>query len=114
MRDFMLVEYVIRLEDPRQDDVIRMLSALDKYLQSLLSAGKQPHSGNRRAVRAGYAILGRATRKAWRTAAARYGIDAGGYGEVKRMYVTPGRAAGDSGVQSSRGSRTRRRAKALR
>jgi putative acetyltransferase len=35
MRDFMSVEYVIRLEDPRQDDVIRMLSALDRYLQSL-------------------------------------------------------------------------------
>src|SRR5882762_5570011 len=35
MRDFMSAEYVIRLEDPRQDEVIRMLSALDAYLESL-------------------------------------------------------------------------------
>src|ERR1700704_3058229 len=35
MRDFMSAEYVIRLEDPRQGDVMRMLSALDKHLQSL-------------------------------------------------------------------------------
>src|SRR5712691_10209232 len=31
----MSTEYVIRPEDPQQDDVMRMLSALDKYLQSL-------------------------------------------------------------------------------
>src|SRR5437763_16170595 len=35
MRDFISAEYVIRLEDPRQDEVIRMLSALDAYLESL-------------------------------------------------------------------------------
>jgi len=32
MRDFMSVEYVIRLESPRQPDVLRLLSALGEAM----------------------------------------------------------------------------------
>src|SRR2546427_6553739 len=87
MRDFMPAEYVIRLEDPRQDDVVRMLSALDRYLQSLYP----PESNH---------ILDIAALCApnIRFFVARRGIDPvgcgalrveAGYGEVKRMFVAP-------------------------
>jgi len=72
MRDFMSVEYVIRLEDPRQDDVIRILSALDTYLQSLYP----PESNHILGVAALCAPMfdsGSRDAKAWRSAAARCG-----------------------------------------
>ncbi|SRR6266446_4604047 len=88
MRDFMSVEYVIRLEDPRQDDVIRILSALDTYLQSLY-----PPESN---YMLGIAALCAPDIRFWvaRREGVAHGcgalqIAAAGYGEVKRMYVAP-------------------------
>ncbi len=88
MRDFMSAEYVIRLEEPRQDDVIRMLSALDSYLRSLYP----PESNHI----LGIAALCAPDIRFWvaRRECVAHGcgalrIDAAGYGEVKRMYVTP-------------------------
>src|SRR5437773_9431207 len=87
MRDFMSVEYVIRLEDPRQDEVIRMLSALDAYLESLYP----PQSNHLLDVESLCAPN-------IRFFVARRGVDPVGcgalrvelgYGEVKRMCVVP-------------------------
>ena len=87
MRDFMSVEYVIRLEDPRQDEVIRMLSALDRHLQSLYP----PESNHLLDVESLCAPN-------IRFFVARRGVDPVGcgalrvevgYGEVKRMFVVP-------------------------
>ena len=87
MRDFMSAEYVIRLEDPRQGDVMRMLSALDKHLQSLYP----PESNHILDI----AALCAPDIRFW--VARREGVAHGcgalrveaGYGEVKRMYVAP-------------------------
>src|SRR5437660_400251 len=87
MRDFMSVEYVIRLEDPRHDEVIRMLSALDAYLESLYP----PQSNHLLDVESLCAPN-------IRFFVARRGVDPvgcgalrveAGYGEVKRMFVVP-------------------------
>jgi len=88
MRDFMSAEYVIRLEDPRQEDVMRMLSALDRYLQSLYP----PESNHILGVAALCAPDVRfwvARREGVAHGCGALRIDAAGYGEVKRMYVTP-------------------------
>jgi GNAT superfamily N-acetyltransferase len=61
MREFMSAEYVIRLEDPRQDDVVRMLSALDRCLQSLMYVTPEA-----RGRRLGRAILARIEEQAAR------------------------------------------------
>jgi putative acetyltransferase len=87
MRDFMSAEYVIRLEDPRQEDVIRMLSALDRHLQSLYP----PESNHI----LGIAALCAPDIRFWvaRRKGAAHGCGAlriaAEYGELKRMYVTP-------------------------
>jgi putative acetyltransferase len=79
----------IRLESPRQDDVMRLLAALDAYLESLYP----PESNHILGIdtlcapdirffvarRAGEAVGCGALR-----------IDSSGYGEVKRMFVHPG------------------------
>jgi putative acetyltransferase len=87
MRDFISAEYVIRLEDPRQGDVMRMLSALDCYLQSLYP----PESNHLLDVESLCAPN-------IRFFVARRGADpvgcgalrvTAGYGEVKRMFVAP-------------------------
>src|SRR2546426_1217449 len=87
MRDFTSVEYVIRLEDPRQDDVIRILSALDAYLESLYP----PESNH-------LLDVGSLCAPNIRFFVARRGVDPvgcgalrveAGYGEVKRMFVAP-------------------------
>src|SRR2546427_2749522 len=87
MRDFMSVEYVIRLEDPRQDEVLRLLSALNAYLESLYP----PESNHLLDVESLCAPN-------IRFFVARRGVDLVGcgtlrvearYGEVKRMYVAP-------------------------
>src|SRR5258706_8598783 len=88
MGDFMSVEYVIRLEDPRQEDVMRMLSALDRYLQSLYP----PESNHILGVAALCAPDIRfwvARREGVALGCGALRIDAAGYGEVKRMYVAP-------------------------
>jgi putative acetyltransferase len=114
MGDFMSVEYVIRLEDPRQEDVMRMLSALDRYLQSLYP----PESNHILGVAALCAPNVRfwvARREGVALGCGALRIDAAGYGEVKRMYVTPEARGQNVGrAPSSHASRTRRRAKALR
>ena len=88
MRDFMLVEYVIRLEDPRQDDVIRMLSALDKYLQFLYPP-ESNHIPDIAALCAPDMRFWVARREGVAHGCGALRIDAAGYGEVKRIYVTP-------------------------
>jgi putative acetyltransferase len=88
MRDFMSVEYVIRLEDPRQDDVIRMLSALDKYLQSLYPP-ESNHILDIAALCAPDIRFWVARREGVPHGCGALRIDAAGYGEVKRMYVIP-------------------------
>ncbi len=88
MRDFMSAEYVIRLEEPRQDDVIRMLSALDSYLRSLYP----PESNHILGIAALCAPDVRfwvARREGVAQGCGALRIDAAGYGEVKRMYVAP-------------------------
>ena len=87
MRDFMSAEYVIRLEDPRQDDVIRMLSALDAYLESLYP----PESNHLLDVEALCAPNIRffvARRGVAPVGCGALRVEAG-YGEVKRMFVAP-------------------------
>jgi hypothetical protein len=64
-------EYVIRLEDPRQGDVTRMLSALDRYLQSLYPS-ESNHILDIAALCAPDIRFWSRDAKAWRTAAARY------------------------------------------
>jgi putative acetyltransferase len=87
MGDFMSAEYVIRLEDPRQDDVIRMLSVLDAYLESLYP----PESNHLLDVEALCAPNIRffvARRGVAPVGCGALRVEAG-YGEVKRMFVTP-------------------------
>jgi putative acetyltransferase len=87
MGDFMSAEYVIRLEDPRQDDVIRMLSALDAYLESLYP----PESNHLLDVEALCAPNIRffvARRGVAPVGCGALRVEAG-YGEVKRMFVAP-------------------------
>ena len=87
MRDSMSAEYGIQLEDPRQDDVLRMLSALDRYLQSLYP----PESNHILDI----AALCAPDIRFWvaRLEGVAHGCGAlriaNGYGEVKRMYVAP-------------------------
>src|SRR2546425_13024897 len=78
----------IRLESPRQDDVMRLLAALDAYLESLYP----PESNHIRDVDALCApdirfFVARREGEAVGCGALR--IDSTGYGEVKRMFVHP-------------------------
>src|SRR5580765_6309979 len=78
----------IRLESPRQDDVMRLLAALDAYLESLYPPESNhildidtlcaPDIRFFVARRGGEAVGCGALR-----------IDSSGYGEVKRMFVHP-------------------------
>ena len=88
MRDFMSAEYVIRLEDPRQDDVIRMLSALDRYLESLYPP-ESNHILDVAALCAPDIRFWVARREGVAHGCGALRIEAAGYGEVKRMYVAP-------------------------
>src|SRR2546427_259222 len=88
MGDFMSAEYVIRLEDPRQDDVMRMLSALDDYLQSLYPP-ESNHILDIAALCAPDIRFWVARREGVAHGCGALRIDTAGYGEVKRMYVTP-------------------------
>ncbi len=104
--------YVVRLEDPRQDEVIRMLSALDAYLESLYP----PQSNHLLDVESLCAPNIRffvARRGADPIGCGALRVEAG-YGEVKRMFVARRRAARTSGARFYVASRTRLRAKALR
>jgi len=87
MGDFMSAEYVIRLEDPRQEDVMRMLSALDRYLQSLYPP-ESNHILDIAALCAPNIRFFVARRGVAPAGCGALRVEAG-YGEVKRMYVTP-------------------------
>src|SRR5712691_5382574 len=84
----MSTEYVIRPEDPQQDDVMRMLSALDKYLQSLYPP-ESNHILDIAALCAPDIRFWVARREGVAHGCGALRIDAAGYGEVKRMYVAP-------------------------
>jgi putative acetyltransferase len=79
----------IRLESPRQEDVMRLLAALDAYLESLYP----PESNHILDIDTLCApdirfFVARRDGKAVGCGALR--IDPAGYGEVKRMFVHPG------------------------
>jgi putative acetyltransferase len=80
--------YVIRIENPRQDEVIRMLSALDTYLQSLYPP-ESNHIPGIAALCAPDIRFWVARREGVAHGCGALRIDAAAYGEAKRMYVTP-------------------------
>jgi putative acetyltransferase len=83
----MPAEYVAQLEDPRQDDVIRMLSALDRYLQSLYPP-ESNHILDVAALCAPNIRFFVARRGVAPVGCGALRVEAG-YGEVKRMFVAP-------------------------
>src|SRR6266513_2684806 len=85
MRDFISAEYVIRLEDPRQDEVIRMLSALDAYLESLYPR-ESNHLLDLESLCAPNIRFFVARRGVGPVGCGALRVEAG-YGEVKRMFV---------------------------
>src|SRR5205814_8305784 len=87
MRDFISAEYVIRLEDPRQDEVIRMLSALDAYLESLYPR-ESNHLLDLESLCAPNIRFFVARRGVGPVGCGALRVEAG-YGEVKRMFVFP-------------------------
>src|SRR3989454_9132881 len=87
MRDFMSVEYVMRLEDPRQDEVIRMLSALDRHLQSLYPS-ESNHLLDVESLCAPNILFFVARRGVDPVGCGALRVEVG-YGEVKRMFVVP-------------------------
>jgi len=87
MRDFISAEYVIRLEDPRQDEVIRMLSALDAYLESLYPR-ESNHLLDLESLCAPNIRFFVARRGVGPVGCGALRVEAG-YGEVKRMFVVP-------------------------
>src|SRR5438046_10271458 len=108
MRDFISAEYVIRLEDPRQDEVIRMLSALDAYLES-----RYPRESNHlldlESLCAPNIRFFVARRGVGPVRCGALRVEAG-YGEVNRMFVVPearAQTAGPAIVACSAGQAAR-------
>ncbi len=86
--DAAAADALVRIESPRQDDVARLLAALDDYLEALYP----PESNHILDIEALCApgirfFVARSGGAAVGCGALR--IDPEGYGEVKRMYVDP-------------------------
>ena len=83
-----LAETRVRIESPRQDDVARLLAALDAYLEALYP----PESNHILSLEALCRSNVRFAVARCRDAALACGalvIEPAGYGEVKRMFVDP-------------------------
>ncbi len=78
----------IRIESPRQDDVMRLLAALDAYLESLYPP-ESNHILDIDTLCAPNIRFFVARRRGEAVGCGALRIDATGYGEVKRMYVHP-------------------------
>ena len=78
----------IRLESPRQDDVMRLLAALDAYLESLYPP-ESNHILDIDTLCAPDIRFFVARREGEAVGCGALRIDSTGYGEVKRMYVHP-------------------------
>jgi putative acetyltransferase len=79
---------LIRIEDPRQEDVRKLLDSLDAYLQSLYPP-ESNHILDVDALRALDIRFFVARRRGEAVGCGALRIDASGYGEVKRMFVRP-------------------------
>ena len=78
----------IRLESPRQDDVMRLLAALDAYLESLYPP-ESNHILDIDTLCAPGIRFFVARREGEAVGCGALRIDSAGYGEVKRMFVHP-------------------------
>jgi putative acetyltransferase len=81
-------EVTLSLESPRQVEVARLLEALDAY-QSALYPAESNHFLDVDALAAPTVRFVVARREGTALGCAALCIDPGGYGELKRMYVTP-------------------------
>jgi putative acetyltransferase len=82
------LETAIRLESPRQDDVMRLLAALDAYLESLYPP-ESNHILDIDTLCAANIRFFVARRRGEALGCGALRIDPAGYGEVKRMFVHP-------------------------
>jgi len=82
------LEAAVRIESPRQDDVIRLLAALDAYLESLYPP-ESNHILDIDTLCAPNIRFFVARRRGEAVGCGALRIDSAGYGEVKRMYVHP-------------------------
>ena len=82
------LEAAIRLESPRQDDVMRLLAALDAYLESLYPP-ESNHILDIDTLCAPGIRFFVARREGEAVGCGALRIDSTGYGEVKRMFVHP-------------------------
>src|SRR5260370_10585084 len=78
----------IRLESPREHDVMRLLAALDAYLESLYPP-ESNHILDIDTLCAPNIRFFVARRRSEAVGCGALRIDSSGYGEVKRMYVHP-------------------------
>jgi putative acetyltransferase len=83
-----VIQITLRLESPRQADVERLLAALDAYQGSLYPA-ESNHFLDVDALEASDIRFFVARRGPEAVGCAALRIDAAGYGELKRMYVSP-------------------------
>jgi putative acetyltransferase len=80
--------FVLRIESPRQADVERLLAALDAY-QSALYPPESNHLLDVAALAAPSVRFFVARREGRALGCGALRIDAAGYGELKRMFVSP-------------------------
>lgn len=83
-----MTDITLRFESPRQADVTRLLEALDAY-QSALYPAESNHFLDVEALAAPNIRFLVARQGAAAVGCAALRIDAAGYGELKRMFVTP-------------------------
>ena len=83
-----MTDVTLRLESPRQADVTRLLEALDAY-QSALYPPESNHFLDVEALAAPNIRFLVARRGVAAVGCAALRIDAAGYGELKRLFVTP-------------------------
>jgi len=82
------LEAVIRLESPRQEDVMQLLAALDAYLESLYPP-ESNHILDVDTLCAPNVRFFVARRRGEAVGCGALRSDSAGYGEVKRMFVRP-------------------------
>src|SRR5262245_49006451 len=81
-------EIVIASESPRQDDVVRLIEALDRYQESLYPA-ESNHLLDLDSLAAADVRFFVARRAGEALGCGALRVDAAGYAEVKRMFVLP-------------------------
>jgi putative acetyltransferase len=83
-----MTEITLRIESPRQSDVERLLEALDAY-QSGLYPAESNHFLDVEALAAPGIRFFVVRRDGWALGCGALRIDPAGYGELKRMFVSP-------------------------